>query len=64
MVKMSWILLVVFSVKGDGSGHILSERFGPYASQGACAEAAAAVDTPISDSLRRVGIATYCIPEN
>ena len=64
MVEISWILLVVFAVGGDGDGGILAERFGPYPTRAACAEAAAALDTPIADSLNRVGNTTYCIPAN
>ncbi len=58
-----WVLLLIATVEGEGSGFIHSERLGPYLERESCEHAAHALEKPIFVEGNHYGSwRAFCVP--
>ncbi len=62
-MEILWTMLVVLSIAGDGSGHIVTERFGPYEDRKTCERSAINFEEELLTAQSYVSVEAYCIPE-
>ena len=62
-MEITWLLLLVLSIDGDGSGHIVTERFAEYSARESCVQAAQSFAEPAYKSnSSHVDTVVYCVP--
>ncbi|MDJ0827852.1 MAG: hypothetical protein QNJ16_20390 [Rhodobacter sp.] len=55
-------MVIAIGGGGDGSGHLVTERFGPYQSESECTQAANVLEDPISEAGPfRAGFVAFCV---